>query len=116
MIDRVTVVPNGIELSLTFDIDPESACNPESYSAEMWDYEWSERYGSDQFSVRKPGQTGHDQLTIQEVQKIDDKTIRLVIPDIAVCDQLELRMLFNDAAQRPFAETTFMTIHVVPEE
>ena len=116
MIDRVTVVPNGIELSLTFDVDPESACNPESYSAEMWDYEWSERYGSDQFSVRKPGQTGHDQLTIQEVQKIDAKTIRLVIPDIAVCDQLELRMLFNDAAQRPFAETAFMTIHVVPEE
>jgi hypothetical protein len=116
MIDRVTVVPNGIELPLTFDIDPESACNPESYSAELWDYKWSQRYCSDQFSVRNPGQTGHDQLTIQEVQKIDGKTIRLVIPDIAVCDQLELRMLFNDASKRPFAETVTMTIHVVPEE
>lgn len=114
IIDRVTIVPDGIELSLTFAVDSTSACDPSSYSAEMWDYHWSERYGSDQFSVKNPGSKGHDRLTIQEVQKIDHRTVRLIIPELAVCDQLELRMLIQDASLRPFAEKIHMTVHVIP--
>ena len=49
MIDHVRIVPEGIELTLTFPVDDETATNSNSYRAEMWDYLWSRRYGSDQF-------------------------------------------------------------------
>ncbi|MCA9052446.1 MAG: c-type cytochrome [Planctomycetaceae bacterium] len=114
MIDRVQVDAEGIELTFTFPIDPESACDPAAYEAEMWDYLWSQRYGSDQFSVRNPGQPGHDGLTIERVRQLSERSVKLVIPDLAVCDQLRLHMLFRDASPRPFAEQVYLTIHAIP--
>ena len=115
MIDTVNVVRDGIELTFTFRLDPNTACDPASYKAEMWNYLWSERYGSDEFSVRNPGERGRDPLTIKRIRKLSDRSIELDIPDLAVCDQLSLRMCFRDAQQRPFAEQVYMTIHAIPD-
>ncbi|MCA9151353.1 MAG: hypothetical protein KDA92_18705, partial [Planctomycetales bacterium] len=110
----VRVTSGGIELTFSFPVGSESALDPASYSAEMWNYLWSRRYGSDQFSVREPGKQGHDELTITAVKSIDSERVLLEMPDLAVCDQLQLRMLFDDGEQQPYAEEVFLTIHGIP--
>ena len=67
------------------------------------------------FSVKKPGERGHDQLNIKEVKRLDEKRLLLVTPDLAICDQLWLRMNFLDKESRSFAEEVYMTIHAIPE-
>ena len=115
MVDRVEVVPGGIELTFSFDVDPASVQQPDAFTAEMWNYLWSRRYGSDQFSVRNPDETGHDPLTVKAVDILGPRRLRLVIPDLAVCDQLQLSMLLSSTSGQTFTDTAYLTIHTVPE-
>ena len=64
--------------------------------------------------MRDPGKQGHDQLTINAVKSIDSESVLLEIPDLAVCDQLQLRMLFDDGEQQPYAEEVYLTVHGIP--
>jgi len=116
MVERVDVVPGGIELSFSFDVDPASVQQPGAFAAEMWNYLWSKRYGSDQFSVRNPDERGHDELTIEAVEIVSPRRLRLVIPDLAVCDQLQLSMLFSTSSGQTFTEVAYLTIHAIPRE
>ncbi|WP_158545186.1 DUF6797 domain-containing protein [Bremerella cremea] len=116
MIDSFQVTPDGVQVSFSFEVDRRSATDPKSWSAEMWNYLWSARYGSDQFSVRHPQQRGHDPLSIESVEMIDPKTVRLNIPGLEVCDQLRLEMRFQDAEGKLFTEELFATVHEIPEE
>ena len=115
MVDRVEVVPGCIELTFSFYVDPASVQQPDAFTAEMWNYLWSRRYGSDQFSVRNPDETGHDPLTVKAVDILWPRRLRLVIPDLAVCDQLQLSMLLSSTSGQTFTDTAYLTIHTVPE-
>lgn len=116
MIDRVRVVPKGLELRFSFAVDPKSACDARSWRGEMWDYRWSQEYGSDQYSVLKRGEKGRDAPAIQDIRLMDEKTVRLSIPDIRVCDQFSLEMNLTDAQGNRFIEQAYLTIHEVPVE
>jgi putative heme-binding domain-containing protein len=115
MVDSVRVVPNGLELSFNFIIDSKTACDPHAWRGEMWDYLWSQRYGSDQYSVLKPGEKGVDGLSIKSVGLINENTVRLNIPNLHVCDQVSLKMNFQDARGETFVEHVYLTIHAIPK-
>lgn len=114
MIDDFQVTSDGVELSFSFEVDPTSAGGEAAWQAEMWDYLWSRRYGSDQFSVRRPGEPGHDPLEIEKVEVINPTTVHLHIPGLEVCDQLRLEMKFRDAEGKLFTEELFATVHQIP--
>ncbi|MBA4019949.1 MAG: hypothetical protein C0483_22515 [Pirellula sp.] len=116
MIDQVRVVPEGLELRFSFAVDPQTVCESQAWRAEMWDYRWSKQYGSDQYSVLKRGEKGRDTLSIQGIRSIDERTVRLNIPDLQVCDQLSLEMNFMDAERGRFVEQVYLTIHAVPNK
>ena len=116
MIDDVRVVAGGLQLRFTFTVDAALAREPKSWRCEMWDYLWSKQYGSDQYSVLRRGEKGRDTLAVQAVQLIDDRTLRLEIPDLQVCDQLTLEMNIADADGRRFIEQVYLTVHEIPEE
>ncbi len=114
MIDQVRVVPDGIELTFNFPVGS-SAAKPDAWKAQMWNYLWSKKYGSEQYSLLKPGQTGRDELQIAKVQLSDDKrTVTLLTPDLQVCDQVFIKMDFDDARGEPFEEQVYLTVHAVP--
>ncbi|MCA9061606.1 MAG: c-type cytochrome [Planctomycetaceae bacterium] len=113
-IDRIQVVPDGLEVTLTFDVAPDSVSQPNGVSAEMWNYQWASRYGSDQYSVKNPEERHHDVLHIEEVKMLDQRRLRLVIPDLSVCDQMQLDMMLRDADGQLFTEQAFLTIHQIP--
>ena len=114
IIDNVEVAADGLTLTFNFDLDRESVGDPNSWSAEMWDYLWSRRYGSDQFSVRDKGRKGHDRLTIKSATLDGQQRVQLAIPDLAVCDQLKLEVRLKDAAGELFVEDLYMTVHAIP--
>ena len=116
MIDDFQVTADGVELTFSFQVDSTSASDTVAWEAEMWDYLWSRRYGSDQFSVREPGKRGHDPLEIESVEVVSPTTIRLHIPGLAVCDQLRLEMKFRDAEGKLFTEELFATVHQIPDQ
>jgi putative heme-binding domain-containing protein len=116
MVDRVRVVPEGIELRLNFALG-EGAREPDSWQAEMWNYRWSRQYGSDQYSVREPGREGRDQLRIEGVKLGEDRRVAILeIDDLATCDQLLLRVELEDAEGRPFERDVYLTVHRLAED
>ena len=115
LLDSVTVVPKGIELHFNFDVDPESTTFANNWHAEMWDYLWSKKYGSDQFSVLQPGQKGRDIVSVADALLKDSQTVHLTIPDIHPCDQLLLEIETRDQIGEPFLERAYLTIHAIPE-
>ncbi|MDF1841126.1 MAG: c-type cytochrome [Rubripirellula sp.] len=115
IIDQVRVVPNGIELTFNFELSNE-AFDTESWDAKMWNYLWSRKYGSDQFSVLNPGKKGRDKLRIESIDLSENKrTLTLHTPDLKSCDQVHIEMGFSDANGQPFSEEIYLTIHSVPE-
>jgi len=117
IIERTRVTPTGIELTFNFAIDTETAAAPERWQAEMWNYKWSKRYGSDQFSVRQPDEKGHDTVRVTEVRiHKDHRTVHLTMPDLAVCDQLRLDFEIDSADGVPVKQPVYFTIHGIPEQ
>ncbi|MGA1618022.1 MAG: hypothetical protein ACO37F_05860, partial [Pirellulales bacterium] len=108
--------PSGLRLRFSFPLHSTSAVNPDNWRAEMWDYLWSKKYGSDQFSVLQPGKKGRDHLAISKAMLVDPQTVQLTIPNLRVCDQLLLKMVVDDSEGEPFAEEAYLTIHAIPAE
>lgn len=115
LIDDVKVVQGGIVLRFNFDLDQASATDPDSYQSAMWNYLWSRRYGSDQFSVNNPDQKGRDKLTIAKCIPLDNQTVRLDIPDLKVCNQLLMKVKLKDRDGQAFVEDLYLTINAIPE-
>lgn len=100
---------------MNFEVSDQAA-DPGAYRVQMWDYLWSKRYGSDQFSVLRPGTEGRDELTIQRaVVSPDHRSITLQVPDLQVCDQVRIVMIIQDANGLPFEEEVHMTINAMAE-
>ncbi|QDU92786.1 DUF6797 domain-containing protein [Lignipirellula cremea] len=116
MIENVRVTPTGLELTFNFPLDEKSVTDPSVWEGQMWDYLWSRKYGSDQFSVLRPGEKGRDPLPVQKVTLLSDRKLHLTIPDLAPCDQVSVQMNFNDAAGDKFVEHVYLTIHAAPDK
>jgi hypothetical protein len=83
----------------------------------MWNYHWSKRYGSDQFSVLEPDRKGRDSLSLTAaVSGEDKKTVDLTIPNLRVCDQVFLSLNLRDQSGEPFTEQIYLTVHAIPAE
>lgn len=67
------------ELELIFDrpLDKGLARDPASYSAEEWNYRWSEKYGSADYSPKDKDKEGRDQRAILSAKLRDDRTVVL---------------------------------------
>ena len=116
MIESIEIKPQTIVLQLSFAISSQEALLPEAFQAEMWNYLWSARYGSEQFKVSQPEVAGHDELTIEAVDVSPDrKKISLNLPDLTECDQLRLRMHLQDANGQSFREEVHLTINELEE-
>jgi hypothetical protein len=117
MIDSVYVTPTGLRLVFSFPVDSQTMGQRENWKAEMWNYHWSKRYGSDQFSVLEPDRKGRDSLSLTAaVSGEDKKTVDLTIPNLRVCDQVFLSLNLRDQSGEPFTEQIYLTVHAIPTE
>jgi hypothetical protein len=76
--DRLEITAKGLRLHFESELDEELASDPESYTAQRWDYVRGPQYGSGEFSVDHPDAEARKQALEKESQshrKRDNVTI-----------------------------------------
>jgi glucose/arabinose dehydrogenase len=63
-VSEMKVVKEGIQLTFTEPLDPETAGDPGSYAVQQWNYDYSAKYGSPDLSVADPKKKGRDTLEV----------------------------------------------------
>lgn len=73
--DKVEFTRTGVKIHFEGSLDPELAADPESYSAERWNYVRGPQYGGGEFSVDKPDRDAEKMAEEKESQshKVHDK-------------------------------------------
>ena len=109
------VASNGLSISFTSAMDEASASDEQNYAVEQWNYEWTEKYGSPEFSVASPGKQGHDPVAVKSVKLSPDrKTLLLEIPGIKPVMQMRVRLRLKAADGATVEHEIYDTINRVP--
>ncbi len=107
---------NGISVTFTEKLDPETVTDTDRFFAQQWEYVYSKNYGSPEFSVRHPEKEGHDPLGIESVHLLNDnRTLFLEIPAIRPVMQLHLHGRLAAADGHSFVTDLFPTLHRLDE-
>ena len=111
----LTVKAHGVELHFTVELDPVSVVDSANWSVERWNYLWTEKYGSPEFSVKDPNRKGHDTMEIKSVTLgADGRTVNLELPELAPVMQQRVKFTLKSATGISIAQEIFHTIHRVP--
>jgi hypothetical protein len=106
---------DGIELTFASPLDAKIAADDQSYDIQQWNYKWTEKYGSDDYSVETPDKKGRDSVTVKSAKLGDDKkTVFLEIPGLKPVDQMLIKCNLKSADGAAIKTEIALTIHAVP--
>jgi hypothetical protein len=112
LLTQTHATTSGVELTFSFDLDTETAASVANYVVERWDYRWTSNYGSDHYSVSRPGEIGNDTMHVQRATlTADGRTIQLDLDDMQPTNQLMIRMDLVAADGTPYKEVVYLTVH-----
>lgn len=115
MVRDLKVKANGVELTFTQPIDPASAADLQNYAVDRWNYDWAERYGSPEFSVKNPKQKGHDPVAVKSAKlSSDGRTLSLELEDIIPVMQQRVKLSVKAVDGSEITQELWHTIHKVP--
>jgi hypothetical protein len=115
MVSEMHVRKDAIELSFTDPVDSETAGDPDSYTAQQWNYLYTENYGSPDFSVANPKKQGRDPVEIKSAKvSSDGKKVTLEIPGLQPVMQMSIKFRIRSADGAPISQEITSTIHRVP--
>lgn len=100
--ENIHIDPNGVQIVFTDPLDPVSAENIDNYSAERWEYIYSEGYGSPEVSLENPEEEGRDAVEITAASVSNDgRKVYLEIPDMRSVMQMGIYydLAFADGQQ-----------------
>ncbi|MDF1860531.1 MAG: plastocyanin/azurin family copper-binding protein [Verrucomicrobiales bacterium] len=101
---------NGLLVELTHPIHPDSA-RPENFFAQTWNYEYSDAYGSLEYSLSQPSLPGHDPLPVKSVHLLEGgKKIFVEIPELQPAMQVQLYGGLKDKSGTDFVLDLYPTI------
>jgi glucose/arabinose dehydrogenase len=113
----LNVKSDGLVIRFTDPLEKPAAEDVGSYAVQRWNYRWTEKYGSPQYSVEKPEKTGQDDVEVQSASlSADGKTVSLKLPDLKPVMQMKIEMNVKSADGTPVKRTLHHTINVVPRE
>lgn len=106
----------GIEITFSDALDRAAAEDTQNWSIEQWNYQWTEKYGSDDYSVRDSKKKGRDPVELRAVKlSTDGRRLFLDIPTLAPVMQIKIRYALKSAGGTPMEGEIANTINVVPE-
>ena len=130
-------VKGGVRLMFNFKLDTVVSANEKSYDISQWNYKRS-RYGSEQYSLKNPGQKGEDGVTVKDVvigelTEIsssallfgvtvkdvvigeDGQSVLLVLPELSAVQTMRIRFEVRGADGVKLQDAVYLTINKVPE-
>ena len=79
--------------------------------AHQWNYQYAQRYGSPEFSVRTPSSLGHDVVEVKRVLALDGgKSIFIEMPSLEPVMQMHLRMDLKTKDGKSFKTDLFPSV------
>jgi len=115
MPSRLNVKHDGLEIGFTCTLDKKTAEDPENYAVEIWNYRWTEAYGSPEFSVQNPDLKQHDKVAITSAHlQPDGRTIKIGFAKIQPVMQMKVQFRLRAQDATPLANEIYNTINWVP--
>ncbi len=107
---RVETRENGLLVTFNDAIDPASVDVSRAF-CQAWNYLYSGAYGSQEYSVKQPGQPGHDPVAIQSMHLLEDgRTVFVEIPQLHPVMQLHLYLELRTRDGRSIAPDLYYSI------
>lgn len=107
----------GLEIGFSDPLARAAAEDLQNYSVEQWNYRWTEKYGSDDYSVAQPEKKGRDQVEIQSAKlSSDQKQVFLQIDGLKPVMQMRIKFTLQSTDGGPVEWEIFNTINRVPAE
>lgn len=108
------VKKDGIEVTFSDELDPETANDPDNFSIEQWNYRWTRNYGSPDYSVANPKKMGRDEVDVYDAKLLGDgKTVFLELEDVQPVMQMGITYSLKTADGIAIKDTIYNTINVV---
>ncbi len=105
---------NGIRLTFSTPLDKKIAEDIDSWSAEQWNYKWSNQYGSKDWSVKNPGKQGRDPVTIQSAKFLPDgKSVFLQMDKVQPVHSMAIKYNLDTVTGKIMRGEYFLTINQV---
>ena len=119
MLESVESYAGELRLRFTCPLDEELVSELESWSLSMWNYEWTESYGSPHVSVLDPSKKGRDLADKLEIASAslgeDERTVVLEVPGLVPAMQLRLSWMLEDIGGEAVESEVHFTIHELPK-
>ncbi|REK19971.1 MAG: hypothetical protein DWQ45_26010 [Planctomycetota bacterium] len=113
----VRTMQNGLSLTFSEPLDPDTAQDPGNYAIEQWNYRYSESYGSPDWSVANPNQEGRDPVDVLSATLMDEgRTVFIETPPLVPVNQFAVTYRISAASGERIRQTYTHTLHAVPEE
>lgn len=107
---------NGIHIKFTHPINAAAAARRDNYTITQWQYQWTEEYGSSEFSIVNPNRVAHDSVDVSSISIAPDGTeVFLEIPSIAPVMQMHVDMSVETTDGKPHTFSVYNTIHQLAE-
>jgi azurin len=101
---------NGLLVRFNTRIDAKSV-DLKNVFCEQWNYLYSNAYGSGEYSVKHPGNLGHDAVAVKSVHLLKDgQSVFVEIPQLHPVMQLHLYMEMQTAEGDPFQPDLYYSI------
>lgn len=105
---------NGIALTFSTPLDPETASDPGNYFVEQWNYHFSEKYGSPELRPSAPKVQGRDEVLVKSATLLDPATVFLELDDLRPVMQLAVQYALTAADGVTFRDTYYHTLQEIP--
>ncbi len=87
---------NGLMLTFSQPLDPDSAQDPGNYSIEQWNYRYAAVYGSPDLKPSNPNEEGHDPVEVLSATlQPDGRTVFIETPPLAPVHQFAVTCRIN---------------------
>jgi len=111
----LNVKHDGLEIGFTCPLERKTAEDPENYAVEIWNYRWTEAYGSPEYSVESPELKQHDKVPISGVHlQPDGKSIKIDLAKIQAVMQMKVQFRLRAQDGTPLSNEIYNTINWVP--
>ncbi len=112
----------GVDLVFSEPLDPETARDPSSWELELWNYLWSEAYGSAEYQPSNPakkvkeGEKNRDVLKVSAVElSADGRHVFLAVDGMRTAMQVRVGWSIDAAGGGELDGELHGTIHFLPE-
>lgn len=105
---------DGIEVAFSEPLASD-ATDLQNWSVEQWNYRWTEKYGSDDYSVLNPEKKGRDRVEVRAVRlSADQRRVTLEIAGLKSVMQMKIRFALRAADGAAVEGEIHNTINKVP--